>query len=201
MTTEKLTTRQLRNLATRKKLYESALRLMEDMAIDDITISHICTNAGVSVGSFYRHFKTKTDIFVEMYEQADTYFLDKYRSQHLTATTRERILEFFDTYSQYQLKIGLQTVKQLYTCNNKLFIMRGRNMQKMLQRIIENGQESGDIDNTDSAENITQYLFISARGLIYNWCLHDGGFDLREGMRNYMNRLLVSIQCPHPGNR
>ncbi|WP_192457034.1 TetR/AcrR family transcriptional regulator [Musicola keenii] len=194
MTTAKLTTRQRRNITTRKKLYDSALMLMEDTAIEDITISHICTHAGVSVGSFYRHFKTKTDIFVEMYEQADTYFLDKYQVQHLNATALDKILEFFDTYSTYHLKIGVQTVKQLYTCNNKLFIMKGRNMQKMLQLIIDAGQASGEIDNTASAEEMTQYLFISARGLIYNWCLHDGGFDLREGMRHYMNRLIISIK-------
>lgn len=56
MTTAKLTTRQRRNITTRKKLYESALMLMEDTAIEDITISHICTHAGVSVGSFLSSF-------------------------------------------------------------------------------------------------------------------------------------------------
>ncbi|MEI8631355.1 hypothetical protein P4S72_02945 [Vibrio sp. PP-XX7] len=50
------------------------------------------------------------------------------------------------------LKIGLPTVKQLYTCNNKLFIMKDRNMQKVLQSIIEQGQQNQQIDSESSAE-------------------------------------------------
>ncbi|WP_432452791.1 MULTISPECIES: TetR/AcrR family transcriptional regulator [unclassified Agarivorans] len=190
---KKLTSRQQKSLITKKKLYNSALALMNDSNIEDITISHICSSAGVSVGSFYKHFATKTDIFVEMYDQADDFFEEKYTVQKTTSTTKEAILEYFETYAQYHLKVGLQTVKQLYTCNNKLFIMKGRNMQKFLTLIIQQGQKNHQIDETTSAERLTEYLFISARGLIYNWCLHDGHLDLSAEMNIYMQRLLKSI--------
>ncbi len=40
------------------------------------------------------------------------------------------------------------------------------------------------------AEKITEYLFIAARGVTYDWRLHDGGYDLEKAMRAYMGRLL-----------
>lgn len=36
--------------------------------------------------------------------------------------------------------IGIETIKQLRTCNNKLFIANGRSIQNALQALIEKGQ-------------------------------------------------------------
>jgi TetR/AcrR family transcriptional regulator, fatty acid metabolism regulator protein len=38
---------------------------------------------------------------------------------------------------------------------------------------------------------MTEYLFIAARGVTYDWCLHDGEFSLPEQMQQYMQRLVV----------
>jgi len=183
-----------KSLITRKKLYSSTLSLLNDKNINDITIQNICTTAGVSVGSFYKHFRTKTDIFVEMYDQADHYFFDKYQDYDESTSSIKAVSDYFITYAQYHLTIGLQTVKQLYTCNNKLFITKNREMQKALIRIIRNGQERKEIIHNQSAEDLTDFLFISARGFIYNWCLHDGNFDLTTGMEQYIGRLFYAIK-------
>ncbi|WP_209441014.1 hypothetical protein [Paenibacillus maysiensis] len=64
-------------------------------------------------------------------------------------------------------------------------------MQNILQQIIERGQAVGELDQSMTSEEITDYLFIAARGVMYNWCLHDGDSDLIVNMREYMSRLLT----------
>ncbi|MNV38897.1 HTH-type transcriptional regulator AcrR [compost metagenome] len=194
MSPKKLNTRQLQSIQTKKEIYNSALRLMKTKDLEEIKIGEICKEAGVSVGSFYNYFKTKSDILVEMYEQADSYLDEKYKAVSESRDAQEELVHYFEVYADYNENMGLETIKQLYTTNNKLFIAKGRYMQTTLQDIIEKRQASGELDNQISSEDITEFLFIAARGVIYNWCLHDGDFNLTIKMKQYMERLINTFK-------
>lgn len=185
-----LNSRQLQSRQTKAKLYKSALELMKRQRLEDITIAEICREAGVSVGSFYNHFATKSDIFVEMYEQADGFFDDRFHGLEPSASIARDIIDYFGIYAEYNENFGVETIKQLYSSSNKLFIVKGRYMQSVLQALLEKAQARGQLVTDLSAEDMTEYLFIAARGVIYNWCLHDGGFDLQRKMGSYMSRLV-----------
>lgn len=189
--TNTLNSRQLQSLQTRHKLYGSAVQLMKKHPLEKITIAEICKAAGVSVGSFYTHFSTKSDILVEMYEQADGYFDHKFKDLVPSSAITDDIVNYFKIYAEYNDNLGIETIKQLYTCNNKLFIAKGRYMQNVLQSLIEKGQAAGQLDLSLSAWEMTEYLFIAARGVIYNWCLHEGAYELKSKMECYMTRLIV----------
>lgn len=81
-------------------------------------------------------------------------------------------------------------MRHLYNSKNKLFITKGRHMQNVLENVIEEGQASGEISNHMSPRGIVEYLFIAARGLVYDWCLHNGEYDLVEHMYEYMKPLI-----------
>lgn len=71
-----------------------------------------------------------------------------------------------------------------------MFITKGRNMQNVLRAIIEDGQQKGEISESESAAEITRMLFIAARGVVYNWCLNDGIIDLKDEMNKIMSRMV-----------
>ncbi|WP_134911244.1 TetR/AcrR family transcriptional regulator [Paenibacillus sp. IHB B 3084] len=191
MSKKQLNGRKLQSLQTKKNIYNSTLELMHEKSLEKIKIEDICRKAGVSVGSFYNHFKTKSDILVEMYAQADGYFELKFKNELPSESIMQDLIQYFEVYAEYNQNVGLETVKQLYTSNNKLFITKGRGMQSILQQIIERGQAVGELDQSMTSEEITDYLFIAARGVMYNWCLHDGDSDLIVNMRKYMSRLIT----------
>lgn len=190
MIEKKQTKRQLQAIQTKSKIYETAIELMKAKDFQDITIEEICGNAGVSVGAFYHYFSSKNDFLIEMYSRADHYFLEEVNQKLNSAQPIEKIIEFFDVYAKYNDMIGISTMKQLYHANNHLFITKGRGMQKVLEDIIADGQQKGAILEEMSPEAITEYLFIAARGVTYDWCLHDGQFSLMEQMQQYMSRLV-----------
>ncbi|TKH44730.1 TetR family transcriptional regulator [Paenibacillus terrae] len=191
MSKKQLNGRKLQSLQTKKNIYNSTLELMHEKSLEKIKIEDICRKAGVSVGSFYNHFKTKSDILVEMYAQADGYFELKFKNEPPSESIAQDLIQYFEVYAEYNQNIGLETVQQLYTSNNKLFITKGRDMQNILQQIIERGQAAGELDQSMTSEEVTDYLFIAARGVMYNWCLHDGDSDLIVNMREYMSRLIT----------
>lgn len=190
---KKLTKRQLQAIDTKNKIYNVAIDLMERKGFDNITIEEIAKKAGVSIGSFYHYFNSKNDILVEIYKIGDEFF-QNVRDNFKGQTALEKVIEFFDYYATLNVSTGIDTAKQLYTANNKMFIKKGRYMQALLTEIITEGQKNGEIISTKPATDITEFLFIAARGLVYDWCLHEGSYDLEDSMTQYITRLLPTIQ-------
>ena len=46
----------------------------------------------------------------------------------------------------------------------------------------------------DSADEIAEYLMISVRGLVYNWCTKGGAYNLTAATRRFAVRLLKAYQ-------
>ena len=191
MEKQKLTTRQIQALTTKNKIYQIAIDLMEKDGYENIKIEDICKKAKVSVGSFYNYFSSKSDILSEIFERADSYFETEVIGNLKSIKSLEKIVEFFTYYANYNEVIGIDTMKQLYKFNNKLFITEGRYMQTSLQTIISDGQMKGEISKNSTKDEISKYLFITARGIAYDWCLHDGEYDIKEFMNNYFKQLVI----------
>ena len=48
-----------------------------------------------------------------------------------------------------------------------------------------------------TAEEIENFLMVCIRGLVYDWCICDGGYDLKEKMKMYVDALLMPF-CTDP---
>lgn len=63
------TPRQARSRATRSRFLDAAGRLLATTAIDALSIDDIVAEAELSVGAFYKHFATKSDIVAALVER------------------------------------------------------------------------------------------------------------------------------------
>ena len=188
---EKSTKRKQQALNTKNKIYETAVKLMKEGRFSQIKVEDICKEANVSIGSFYNSFSSKNDIFIAVYEVADEYFLNSVKNDLKSGDTVDRIIRFFNFYAEYNMKQGIDFIRQLYHVDNYLFISKGRSMQLVLSGLIEEGQKSGKLKTYSSPEEIVTFLFVCSRGVVYDWCLHNGSYDLSERMDMYIRRLIL----------
>ena len=193
MVEKKLTKRQIQAINTQDKIYKTAVELIEIKGFQNITVEEICKKAGVSVGSFYNSFKSKNEILDTIFKLADDYFLNVVANNIKTGSTQEKIIKYFIYYADYNVDRGIDFVKQLYTVKNNLFATKGRSMQVVLEKIIEEGQNKEEITKDMTAEEIVRFLFIAVRGIVYDWCLHNGEYDLTETTRSYVSRLIKTL--------
>lgn len=189
----KLTRRQIQAQNTQDKIYNIAIELIERKGFENITVAEICKAADVAVGSFYHYFKSKHDILDSIFRLADDYFLNVVADNLKEGTTHDKIIEFFHYYGVYNLDRGIDLIKQLYIGKNNLFTTKGRPMQAVLLKIVENGQKTGEISTDMTSEEIVNYLFIAVRGVVFDWCLHDGGYDLLKFIDSYVRRLVKGL--------
>lgn len=186
----KINSRKVQAEATKNKIYKTAIKLMEQKGYNSMKIDDICSKAGVSVGSFYNYFKSKEDILIEIYKRGDVYFEEVVRPNVKGKGALENIIDYFDYYARYNEITGVDTTRQLFASANKMYISKGRIMQAVLIDIIIKGQENKEIIKDYSPEEITEYLFIAARGVCYDWASHNGSYSVREKMQIYMKRLV-----------
>lgn len=194
MPKHKLTQRKIQAQKTKKTIYKAAMQLMNKKGFDNTTIAEISKKANVSVGTFYLYYKTKEDIYVELYQKADVYFKNNVTNQLTGKNTLDQIIIFFTFYARYNHDQGVGAISQLYNTRNKLFISKNRYMRILLEKIIEEGQAGREIRADKPIREIADYLFIMARGTVYDWCLHNGDYDLEEAMIRHLTLLIPTIK-------
>jgi AcrR family transcriptional regulator len=197
MLEKKPTSRQLQADKTRTEIYNIAVSLMEKQGFANTTIQEISERAGVSIGTFYHYFRSKEDIFLDLFKKADEYFENTVAPKLAQAAAEgspaeELIVLYFRYYAKFNLKRGIGNISQLYNTKNKLFIKKGRYMQVLLSELISKGQEGRELSSDMSPDVAAANLFIASRGVIYDWCIHEGSYNLEQKMESYM-RLLVKI--------
>ncbi|MBZ9634669.1 TetR/AcrR family transcriptional regulator [Clostridium sp. FP1] len=94
----------------------------------------ICEKAGVSVGSFYQHFKNKAGIIIELYSICDIYFSETILPTLLKKSNSyyNKIIDYIASQMQYGLDIGNDCSTQLYkaqiTDGNEFFLSMERGL-------------------------------------------------------------------------
>lgn len=63
-----------------------------------------------------------------------------------------------------------------------------------IDKIIRVGQERNEVTRNTKPENITEFLFILMRGVVYDWCLHHGKYDLKEKIEVVLKQTINTIK-------
>lgn len=194
--TDRQNTRSQKAEETKRHIFHVALQMLDERNFDDIKVRDIVKAAQVSIGTFYNYYNTKLDVFYETYQLADEYFVQTVAPKLTHPSVRDRLLLFFDEYAKYSSEItDISLTKVLYNSNNTCFDRsKEYGIRQVLREQIQWGLDKGDLRTVDSADEIANFLLVASRGLVYNWCTHDGEYALRPAMARFVSRLLNAFQ-------
>lgn len=187
-------------METRERIYVTATRLIGEEGFDQVSVERICKLAGVAKGSFYHHFKTKADLIVEGYSLCDRYFEEKVRGHFRSVDAPGRIREFIAHQVSYAVETGLDLIRQVYKSQlengTRFFISAERSLPAILRELVVEGQSSGELRSDLDPGYVVDYLLRFSRGLIYDWCLREGAYDLEAAAREACGRLVPIFRSP-----
>jgi hypothetical protein len=119
----------------------------------------------------------------------DEYYETTVESELIKENYYDNIVLFFKYYGAYNKIRGTDAVKQLYFALNPLFIDKGRYMYHLLHKILERGEAEGHLTKEMTIDEIEEFLLVIARGLVYDWLLHGGEYDLESKMVKYIENM------------
>lgn len=179
---KELTTRDIQSIKTKKRIMECANNLFTTKKYEDIKITDICKAAGVSVGAFYHYFSSKEDIINDAYND-----FDKETEEIIKSKSFNSRVEAISFLLYLQTKaindkghvFGTCYFKNQLTNKEKYILNKDRYFYKKLLEEVTAAIDNGEI-HYENAEKLTDLLLRISRGTIYDWCLHEGSYDLVE---------------------
>lgn len=173
--------RQKQAIATKQKIFSCAVSLFAQKSYENVTVQDICADAKVSVGAFYHHFKSKDNILDEGYRIFDQQSEQAWNHGH-PASPIEAIHFLISGQAQSMENMGssaaLQYFKNQLTSSEKYILNPDRFFYKAICRSVADGISAGTLCGDPVA--ITEDILGIARGIIYDWCLHEGSYSLSE---------------------
>ena len=201
MTVARMTRREQSAMQTRTMIFNSALSLFSKRGFDSVTIDDICAHAGVSRGTFYNHFKSKEQVTVEQLLKVDEYneeLIERIRSQK---SYLERMIAYTARRMAHIESMGANMIKVAYHSQlgpghkDKAIYSRGLAIRDRVEDLIREGQQAGELRTDYSAKRITHMLMSSLRGIIFEWCLQDGDFELQQAAQDAVELTLSGLKA------
>ncbi|MBI9107171.1 MAG: TetR/AcrR family transcriptional regulator [Spirochaetales bacterium] len=195
---EKITSRKRQAIETKNKLLDLAIKMIRENGYDNMKLEEICAEAGVSVGAFYHHFKNKAGIIVESYRRVDEHFNNEIIGKLSSRSTFDRIIEYLVYQAEETEYFGIDVIIQIYKAQlsdaTEFFLSTDRGLPSNLCRLIEEGQRSGEITDELAAGEIADELLIINRGILYNWSLKRGSYDIGSKSRRILTNYLETYK-------
>ena len=186
---------------TKKKIVSAAWRLFYEQGYDDTTVDEIIRASGTSKGTFYHYFKGKDALLTSLSELFDNKYEELIQEMPEEMGNFEKLLylnqELFgmiETSVSRELLASMYS-SQLVTKGEKHLLDQNRIYYRLLNELIAKGQRDGELTTRMSANEIAKIYALCERALLYDWCICNGEYSLREYAGKLMPMFLQSIRA------
>lgn len=188
---------------TKKNIFQTAVRLINEFGYQNISVSQICNEAGIAKGTFYVHYKSKEDIIRESYYLNMEDFLCqryvKFVQEKPDSTVKQRIIRFLMLEIEFAQSAGYELTCLAYITNLSECIpgpsghFERRTFTNILKQLIDEGMTNQIFDLSLTKNEIFLYLESFVRGLMASWCFSNHSFDIKKEGDKFINQFIESI--------
>ncbi len=190
--------RELQKIETKRKIFKVSIELFKEFGFDNVSIEKICNTCEIAKGTFYVHYKSKSEILIEKYADLDYIYEKKYNSLKLLDIDT---ISFFKLYIQaiyvaVEEYFGIDMIQTLYVHHLKqydyeILLNKNRFFYKSIIEFFE--LISNEYNLEEDSLYLSNLLLSSIRGNIFDWAISNGELDLVELGSKRANTLLDLI--------
>jgi AcrR family transcriptional regulator len=189
---------------TRKKLFDSAVKLFNKYDFADVSVDSIVEAAGVSKGTFYVHFESKDTLiasiisdYVRNIDLDYKSYLDSLAympaSDILVALAGKISDVLINTIGYDNMKI-VYTLQLTKTVNTEDIRNYNRALYAIFSDVLGKGIEQEEFKAELPLDTLTKHFVMAIRGLAYEWCIRYPDFDLKQQVLMHFEMLLSGIK-------
>lgn len=175
----------------RKQIIEAAEKLFRRKGYVDTSIEEIIELAGCSKSTFYHYFDSKDELSSAP-DQFDEEYLNWYDSiEKLDIGAIDLLMQLNQTFLKknemtYDMERAIAICRhQVSSKKGDRYLSPSRPYNRIIRRIILDGQEKGEIRRDVSAAELCKIYSMIQRGTLFDWCISGGTYSFQEfGMRS-----------------
>ncbi len=190
--------RDLQKIETRKKIFNASIELFSKNGYDNISIEKICSHCNIAKGTFYVHFKSKSEILVEKYSELDVIYIQRYEEiQQMNIDILSKFKLYVKAiFETVQDCFGTEMIQVLYIHHLKqldyeILINKNRFFYTGIESLFEQLIEEYNL-NYDS-KFLCDLLLSSVRGNIFDWAISGGEIDMVKNGSKRLDEILNLI--------
>lgn len=184
-----------KNNTTKSKIVNAAWNLFYEQGYENTTVDEIIARSGTSKGSFYHYFSSKDSllsslsyVFDEKYKELEPNLTKEQTCFEKLMYLNQEIFKMIENKVDIHLLSGLLST-QLITKGEKNLLDYNRYYYKLIRKIVEEGQDRGEINSEIGTNEIVKLYAMCERALMYDWCIRDGEYSLSK----YANSVLPML--------
>ncbi len=201
----KISQRTLQAQETKKKIFESARKLINEHGFDNVSVDAIVEAASVSKGAFYVHFKSKGALAAALVDDYTNMADKNYKSFLATIADMDSVFDVIvllagEIASFIADSIGYENMRVLYkahlakTVNTIPAISYNRELYHVFNEVLEKGVRQGALRDDIPVETLSRHLILAIRGITFEWCIRYHEIDLKEQILDHFNLLLHGLR-------
>jgi len=181
--------REVNSEAKKELILEKSLELFREYGYEKITITDICEECHINVGTLYHHFGSKSGILQAISNSLSGESALEWDNPELVKKPCEAIMDFLLSYAGRWEILGVDLTTQIFQNARKIYINPLTNTLKeseainSLCRFIGASQAAGCFDPSADTVKTANMIMLIARGVVYDWCMHNGVYAIVEKAR------------------
>lgn len=177
-----------------KEIIDTALLLIANGGIQNLTIKHLAENLGITEPAIYRHFANKAEIIKAMIVnfEADIYHQSGHGMRGIEAFVKSRFSLVHANPPLAKVMFAEELFMDDEECSDLLTGMMHRH-HDALTEMLATAQSNGDIRDDISSDMMFRLIFGPVRLLIKQWWMSGQGFDLVEAGNELWKALEKSL--------
>lgn len=194
---EKLTSRDMQAIQTKKTIVKVCGELLKEKPWNKIKVTDICSRAGISVGAFYHHFKSKEEILITIDERMDRYFYDHILPDCLLMPPEQGLWTYMSSQTQFYLPVGCEMFKNLYKAqlDNEHYAqeLETRYFIKGIYALLNQAKQQHCLKAGSDIDVLVQQILAVNYGIYYFWCLMEDRIDIDQYAKAILKQYLSTL--------
>lgn len=196
----RMTARKKQAMQMRTKIQATALDLFNQEGFENVSVEDIAHAAGCSVGNIYHYFKSKDELSLQVTANVDQIYLEleKEYDADKSMSAYDKLMDFIaqalhaSAEEEVLYKAFIQGLK--YPEQGALKDSDKRVYHRLLRQLTTACQAEGSISKAYSAAEVAEMLVTLHRGMLFEWRIYEGDFDLVERGQKMARALLKGLK-------
>lgn len=193
--------RKIQAAKTKSRIQASAIELFDQKGFENVSMEEIARAAGCSVGNLYHYFPNKDALTVLFTDQADQEYrlLEEQYQREPSMSAEDKLIDFSGKALEIDSKEELlfQSFVHCIRHPEQGYLRFNTDLAyfRILQNLILDYCRAESMEAPEYTEEMLHAFIIMNRGILLEWRIEEGQFDIVQEGRRMARRLLDGFRA------